>query len=114
MTAPRRILILGTGHMAHRHAIELGRLPGAVLAAGVDINAARAAAFAATHALPRHFAGLDEALAWGEFDAAVNATPDAVHKATTLRLIAAGKAVFCEKPLALDAPDADAMTAAAE
>jgi predicted dehydrogenase len=37
-----------------------------------------------------------------------------VHMATTLELIAAGKAVFCEKPLALNAEDATVMTEAAE
>lgn len=111
---PQRILILGTGHIAHRHATEFGLLPGASLVAGVDANAARAATFVETHGIPNAFGSLEEAIAWGDFDAAVNATPDAVHKATTLQLIAAGKAVFCEKPLALDAPDALAMTDAAE
>ena len=111
---PKRILILGTGHMAHHHARELGRLPGAVLVAGVDSNRERADAFTAGHALPHAFGSLEDALAWGAFDAAVNATPDAAHTSTTLALIAAGKAVFCEKPLALDAVAADAMTAAAE
>ena len=44
----------------------------------------------------------------------MNATPDAVHAATSLKLIAAGKAVFCEKPLALNAREAFGMTEAAE
>ena len=60
------------------------------------------------------FEDLDEAIAWGEFDAAINCTPDGVHKATTLALIAAGKHVFCEKPLAPSYADALAMTEAAE
>lgn len=113
MSRPR-ILILGTGHIAHRHAEELGRLADAALVAGVDSNAERAAAFAATHGLPQHFGSLEEALAWDGFDAAVNATPDPVHHPTTLQLLAAGRAVFCEKPLALDAADALEMTHAAE
>ena len=113
MSRPR-ILILGTGHIAHRHAEEFGQIPDAALVAGVDSNPGRAAAFAATHALPHHFGSLGEALAWNGFDAAVNATPDAVHHPTTMDLLAAGKAVFCEKPLALDADAAMEMTRAAE
>ena len=47
-----------------------------------------------------------QAIAWGEFDAAINCTPDGVHMATTLALLAAGKHVFCEKPLAPNYADA--------
>ena len=60
-----------------------------------------------------HFERLDAALAWGKFDAAINCTPDGVHMATTLALLAAGKHVFCEKPLAPNHADALAMTEAA-
>ena len=111
---PHRLLILGTGGIAARHAEHFAALPGCEIVACVDIDAARLAAYAARHAIPHTFATLEAALAWGGFDAAVNATPDAVHKATSLALIAAGKAVFCEKPLAIDAPDALRMTEAAE
>ena len=70
-------------------------------------------AYAAAHDIPRSFGDLDAALAWGEFDAAVNATPDQVHLPTTLQLLAAGKDVFCEKPLAVNHDDALIMTEAA-
>ena len=89
-------------------------MPGCQLVAAVDANHERARDFAAAFAIPTAFGSLDEAIAWGEFDAAVNSTPDGVHKATTLELIAAGKPVFCEKPLALNAADAMEMTEAAE
>ena len=74
----------------------------------------RAKAFAAANGIARAFDGLDAALAWGKFDAAINCTPDGVHMATTLALLAAGKHVFCEKPLAPNHLDAFAMTEAAE
>ena len=114
MNAPHRLLVLGTGHMAAQHAREFGRIAGCTLVAAVDADPARAEAYAAAHAVPHAFPDLDAALKWGAFDAAINATPDAVHAATTLKLIAAGKAVFCEKPLAVNAADAMAMTEAAE
>jgi predicted dehydrogenase len=112
MSEPR-LLILGTGSIAARHAEEFALIPGCRLAAAVDVDAERARSFAERAQIPVAFGDLDEALAWGEFDAAINSTPDGAHHATTLKLIAAGKHVFCEKPLALNADDAREMTDAA-
>ncbi len=106
---PLRLLIVGTGGWANEHALRFRRIPGVTLAAGVDTDPARRAAFAARFALPRSFATLAEALDWGGFDAATNVTPDRAHHATTLPLLAAGKAVFCEKPLATRHADAVEM-----
>ena len=110
----KRIMILGTGSIAHRHAEHFISIPGCRVVAACDVNGERARAFATLHNIPESFADLTDALAWGEFDAVVNATPDAVHKATTLQAVAAGKAIFCEKPLALNAEDAFEMVGAAE
>jgi predicted dehydrogenase len=109
-----RLLLLGTGAIAARHAEQFALLPGCTLAAACDENPQRVRAFAGAHGIPNAFADLDEAIAWGGFDAAVNATPDGVHHPTTLKLLAAGKHVFCEKPLAVNATDAQEMTDAAE
>lgn len=73
----------------------------------------RAAAFAAASKIGGFFESLEAAIAWDEFDAAINATPDGAHM-TTLALLAQGKHVFCEKPLAPNHADALAMTQAAE
>ncbi|NGM43956.1 Gfo/Idh/MocA family oxidoreductase [Rhodobacter sp. SGA-6-6] len=108
-----RLLILGTGGMANTQAGAFAAIPGVSLVAGVDPRPEQLAAFAAKHGLPRTFASLQEALDWGEFDAATNVTPDAAHHATTLPLLAAGRHVLCEKPLATNAPDAEEMARAA-
>lgn len=109
-----RVLLLGTGGIAMQHITEFGQVADCAIIACADAVPGRAAEFAAAHRLERAFESLDAAIAWGQFDAAINATPDGVHKATTLALIAAGKHVFCEKPLAPNYPDALAMTEAAE
>jgi predicted dehydrogenase len=114
MSDPQRLLVLGTGHIANQHARQFGLVPGCALVAAVDADGARARAYAAEHGIAHVFDTLEAAIAWNGFDAAINATPDAVHAATSLQLIAAGKAVFCEKPLAVNAADAFAMTEAAE
>ncbi|MCV3243207.1 Gfo/Idh/MocA family protein [Mesorhizobium sp. ZC-5] len=110
----QRLLLLGTGGIATHHIEEFAAIPECEFVACADAVPGRAAAFAQKHGIPKAFAGLDEAIAWGEFDAAVNATPDGVHMETTLALLAAGKHVFCEKPLAQSYPDALRMVEAAE
>lgn len=109
-----RIVILGTGGMARNHALHFAAIPGVSVVAGVDVDPARAQAFTGKHNIPRAFASLDEAIAWGGFDAAANVTPDRAHHPTTLKLLAAGKHVFCEKPLAENYADARAMADAAD
>lgn len=109
-----RLLLLGTGGIAAHHIEEFAAVPNADIVACVDRLPGRAAAFAAANAIPAAFESLEEAIAWNGFDAAINATPDGVHRDTTLALIAAGKPVLCEKPLAPSHADALAMTEAAE
>ncbi|HEY5820194.1 MAG TPA: Gfo/Idh/MocA family oxidoreductase [Mesorhizobium sp.] len=112
--ATRRILLLGTGGIATHHVQEFADLPNVKIVACVDSVPGRADAFAARYHIAEAFPSLEAAIAWGDFEAAINCTPDAVHKPTTLALIAAGKHVFCEKPLAPNYPDAMEMTEAAE
>lgn len=112
--APVRLLVLGTGGMANTHAMNFATIPDVQLVAAVDVDPAKVRAFAARHDIPNTFTSLDEALAWGEFDAVTNVTPDRAHHPTTLPLIAAGKHVMCEKPLAETYAKADEMATAAE
>lgn len=51
---------------------------------------------------------LDELLASG-IDAVMVLTPDDTHASLSIRALEVGVAVFCEKPLAIDLADADAM-----
>lgn len=109
-----RLIIVGTGGMANHHAEHFACMDGVNLVAAVDIDPSRLAAFAERYGIARTFTSLDEAIAWGEFDAATNVTPDRIHHPTTLKLVAAGKHVLCEKPLAENFGLALDMTEAAE
>ncbi len=111
---PIRLLILGTGGMANTHAMNFATIKGVQFVAAVDVDLVRVQAFALRHAIPNTFTSLDEAIAWGEFDAVANVTPDKIHYPTTLKLLVAGKHVLCEKPLAEDYAKADEMAALAE
>ncbi|MGL4237221.1 Gfo/Idh/MocA family protein [Tabrizicola sp.] len=110
---PVRLLILGTGGMAKNHAEGFSAIPGVTVVAGIDTRPEQLATFLKTHSIPHGFASAQEALAWGEFDAVTNVTPDAAHHATTMPFLAAGKHVLCEKPLATNARDAEEMATAA-
>jgi predicted dehydrogenase len=108
------LLVLGTGAMAVQHLKHFRADPRVEIAACADIDGKRAKTFAAKHGIARSFAGLEEALAWGAFDAAANVTADAAHHPTTMALLSARKHVLCEKPLAESYFLADEMAATAE
>lgn len=113
MAAPVRLLILGTGGMANNHAEKFKEIEGVTLVGGIDTRPDQLAAFCDRHGIAGRFGSIDAAIAWGQFDAVTNVTPDAAHYPTTLPFLAAGKHVLCEKPLATNEADADAMADAA-
>ncbi|WP_214470064.1 Gfo/Idh/MocA family oxidoreductase [Mesorhizobium sp. dw_380] len=109
-----RLLILGTGWMAQEHASRFSAIEGVDIVGAVDVDPARVGEFADSFGIPNRFTGLEEALRWGAFDAVANVTPDRIHHPTTMALIAAGKPVLCEKPLAENFGKATEMADAAE
>jgi len=108
-----RILIVGTGSMANSHAEAYAEMDGVKIVAGVDTRPDNLSEFQAKFDVPNGFSSVEEAIAWGAFDAVSNVTPDAIHHRTTLPFLAAGKHVLCEKPLAANHADAAEMAKAA-
>ncbi|WP_196257993.1 Gfo/Idh/MocA family protein [Pelagibacterium limicola] len=109
-----RLVILGTGNMAAAHAAHFASIEGVDVVAAADVDFARAKAFAKAHGIRKTFGSLEDALAWGKFDAIANVTPDRFHYETTMKAMAAGKHVFCEKPLATNHAHAEEMADAAD
>ncbi|PYE88024.1 Gfo/Idh/MocA family protein [Phyllobacterium leguminum] len=109
-----RLIVVGTGSMAENQVSHFKMIDGVEIVAAVDPDPTRLTQFAELFGIPKRFLSLEEAITWGEFDAATNITPDRMHHATSLALIKAGKHVFCEKPLAENHADAMEMTEAAE
>ena len=72
--------------------------------AGVDPDADIARDLIADHGL-RYLDDYDKALADEAIDAVILATPHSLHEAQVVAAAAAGKQVFCEKPLALTTGD---------
>src|SRR3954469_15642620 len=105
---PVGVALIGSGRMGSFHAETLARrLPGARLAAVAD--AAPGAADRLVGALGAGRACRDAAQLWDDpdVDAVVIATPARTHADLVVAATGAGKAVFCEKPMAVTLADAD-------
>jgi myo-inositol 2-dehydrogenase/D-chiro-inositol 1-dehydrogenase len=102
VAAPLGVALIGSGRMGSFHAETLARrLPGARLAAVAD--AAPGAAERLVGTLGEGRAYTDAAQLWddADVDAVVIATPARTHADLVAAAAGAGKAVFCEKPMAV-------------
>lgn len=109
-----RLAIVGTGGMSGCHADQFSRIKGCRVVAACDVNRARLEAFSAKHGVADIYDDVDEMLAKARIDAISNVTPDAFHAPISLKAIAKGKHVLCEKPLATDYAAALKMATAAK
>jgi predicted dehydrogenase len=73
----------------------------------------RAEAFALRHGIATAYGSYQELLADPDVDAVYNPLPNSLHGPWTLRAIAAGKHVLCEKPFASNAAEAAQVARAA-
>lgn len=106
---PLRWGILGAAHIAQRRLLPaFGRSPRNTVVAIASRDRARADAVAARFDISHVHGTYDALLADPEVDAVYNPLPNALHRPWTERAALAGKHVLCEKPLAVDAADAEA------
>ncbi|RPF23095.1 Gfo/Idh/MocA family protein [Myceligenerans xiligouense] len=109
-----RTTILGTGGIAAHHANSIGALGGhgidAQVTHAVDIDADRAARFAAEFGIPRHGTSLADVLP--ETDVLHVCTPPGAHLDATLAALAAGVHVVVEKPAVLSLAELDRIAVA--
>ncbi|MCC7016460.1 MAG: Gfo/Idh/MocA family oxidoreductase [Rhodospirillales bacterium] len=108
---PVRLGLAGAGPWGQKLIAALARLP------AVELRAVASRNPDIRSRLPKDCAVTEDwrALARDpEIEGVVIATPPALHAEMTLEVLAAGKAVFVEKPLALDAASAEAVLARAE
>jgi predicted dehydrogenase len=109
-----RIGILGAARISVRALIEAAAgVPEVRVHAVAARSRARASDFAALHGIPRSYGSYQELLADPDIDAIYNPLPNSGHGPWTLRAIAAGKHVLCEKPFAGNAGLAGQVASAA-
>jgi len=109
---PPKIGIIGTGNISAAYlkiARELGVFE---VAAITDLDMARAEQQAAEHGTQA--LSLEALLAHPDIVAVVNLTPPAAHAQVSLSILAAGKHVYSEKPLAVEREDGQAILKAAQ
>ena len=85
-------------------AMQRGEVSHIAAIASRDLGKARAAADKL--GIERAFGSYEDLLADAEIEAVYNPLPNELHVPWTLRALAAGKHVLCEKPIALDAEEA--------
>lgn len=110
---PLGLALVGAGRIGTHHATTVAhRLPGARLVAVADAVETAAKRLAAE--LDADAVDVDAVLARSDVDGVLITAPARSHTELVVAAAAAGKHVFCEKPMALTLADADRAIAAAE
>ncbi len=107
-----KVAFAGTGLIAGVHAGAAQKLPGVTLEAVVNHRPESMAAFAAEFGIPRQYPDVESLLKDGDVDALVVCTPNYLHAPQTIAALEAGVHVLVEKPMAMNAAEAEAMLAA--
>lgn len=110
-----RFAILGFGHHAVRRLLPaFARSQETTLVGMWRRDQSAAEKNCAEHRIDHCFASREELCASPEVDAVFVTSPDAMHIEDSLLALKHGKAVLCEKPLAMNVSEASAMAEAAD
>jgi predicted dehydrogenase len=104
--------LIGAGVISTQYLENLTRFPDVAVLFVADLDLPRAAAQAAAYGVPAS-GTVDELLARDDIDIVVNLTIPATHVEIGRRIIASGKHVWSEKPIALDHASARELLAEA-
>ncbi|MBA1228750.1 Gfo/Idh/MocA family oxidoreductase [Pseudomonas viridiflava] len=113
--------LIGTGFMGRAHALAFGNANAALdlparlsLVALADADATRAAQCAQAWGFDRSHADWQQLIEDPQVHIVAITTPNHLHFPMAMAAIAAGKAVYCEKPLAVSLAQADQMRRSAK
>jgi len=102
------VALIGAGRIGRLHAAHLASMiPQAILYGVADSSADAARAVASAHGVERWTTDDETLISDPAVRAIVVAAPTPTHVPLILAAAAAGKDVFCEKPIALDLPSTD-------
>ncbi len=114
-TQQLRIALIGAGRIGKVHAESIAtRIPEAQLIGIADVDHAAAEAIAQRYRTPLLSADYHDLLNSPEVDAVVICSPTTTHADIIEEAAAAGKHIFCEKPISLSLEKIDAALAAVE
>ena len=106
----KHVAVFGAGRIGRIHASNLAALPGVQLQAICDPSAEAASDLA--QSLGAKVSTIDAVLADKQIDAVAICSPTTTHSDLITRAAAAGKHIFCEKPVDLSVPRAQACAEA--
>ncbi|MBQ2719119.1 MAG: Gfo/Idh/MocA family oxidoreductase [Clostridia bacterium] len=111
---PLRWGIVGPGNIAHRFARDIRHVPECEITAVASRDRTRGAAFAEEFSIPHVFESYEAMAKSPLIDAAYIATPHPFHRAAAELFLREGKAVLCEKPMCVNAREAEELIAVAK
>jgi predicted dehydrogenase len=108
-----RIAIQGSGIIARYHARACKAIPEVELVAAANWRPESLARLAQEWGIPRTTTSFADLAADPEIDAVIVTVPNSLHKDETIRMLRAGKHVLIEKPMAMNAAEAEEIVATA-
>jgi predicted dehydrogenase len=113
VSAPKRVALVGAGHIAETHARALAEVGDtADFVAVAELDPAALASFADRHGISGRYRDLDMLIAAEAPDLVIVCTPPWLHFEQIQTCLAAGAWVHCEKPAAGSLAELDAIEAA--
>lgn len=106
--------IIGAGGISEAHLEAIKEEPRAEVVAIADVAREVASNRAARHTIPQVFSDFRELLEVPDIDAVIICVPNYLHAETAMQALAAGKHTLCEKPMAMNAQQAEEMIEAAK
>jgi len=104
--------IIGCGNVTEvKSGPAFNKIPNSKLVAVMRRDAALAEDYARRHNVPKWYSDVDELINDPDVNAIYIATPPNVHEAYTEKALRAGKPVYVEKPMALNAAECSRMNA---
>lgn len=105
-----RVGIIGTGNISNYHINGYLKLSDRVeVVAGCDIDEPKLQAYCDRYNIPHRYTDYNEMLAKENLDCVSVCTWNAEHKNATIASLRAGANVICEKPMAMNAKEAEEM-----
>ena len=109
-----KVGVIGVGSIAEMHIAGYKADPRVELAAFCDINEERLKEKGERHGVTRLYTDVKDMVAKEELDAVSVCTWNAAHAPCTIAALEAGLHVLCEKPMAMNVAEAEAMRDAAK
>ncbi|MGB7157429.1 MAG: Gfo/Idh/MocA family oxidoreductase [Tepidisphaeraceae bacterium] len=115
MSKPFKIAFIGAGGIAHHHVSHMKKVEGVEIVAAADVSEKSLAKFKDAFNVPHVFTDYKQMLKEvKDIDAVDVCTPNGLHAENTIAALAAGKHVMVEKPMAMNAREAQRMLDAAK